>query len=53
MSVNVTLTLPESIIHKIDEERKDVNRSRFVLRLIEMAYQQKDESPKITKEDEG
>ena len=52
MSVNITLTLPESIIHKIDEERKDVNRSRYVLRLIESAYQKRDESPKITKEDE-
>jgi hypothetical protein len=52
MSVNVTLTLPESIIHKIDEERKDINRSRYVLRLIEIAYQTRNEAPtKITKVD--
>lgn len=41
MSVNVTLTLPETIIHKIDNERGDVNRSKYVLRLLERAYQEK------------
>jgi hypothetical protein len=52
MSLNVTLTLPESVIHKIDEERKDVNRSKYVLRLIEMAYQRRNEALRNTKEDE-
>ena len=52
MAVNITLTLPESIIHKIDDERKDVNRSRYVLRLIERAYQKRNESLGNTKEGE-
>ena len=39
MSVNITLTLPEKIIDKIDKERGDVNRSKYVLRLLEKAYQ--------------
>jgi hypothetical protein len=39
MSVNITITLPEAIIEKIDRERGDVNRSKFVLRLLERGYQ--------------
>jgi len=39
MSISVTLTLPESIIHRIDTDRGDVNRSRFILRLLEKGYQ--------------
>ena len=38
MTINVTLTFPETIIRKIDKDRADVNRSRYVLRLIEEAY---------------
>jgi hypothetical protein len=37
-TVSVTLTLPEEIVHRIDRERGDVNRSRYLLRLIEIAY---------------
>ena len=42
MAISVTLTFPESVITKIDQDRKDVNRSRYVLRLIEKAYDTKE-----------
>jgi metal-responsive CopG/Arc/MetJ family transcriptional regulator len=32
------LSLPIELMQKIDNERGDVSRSRFVLRLIEQAY---------------
>ena len=34
----VSLTFPKEILDKIDESRGDVSRSRYVLRLIEKAY---------------
>ena len=40
--IAVTLTFPESMIHKIDHDRGDVNRSKFVVRLLEKAYDSKD-----------
>ena len=39
MSVNITLTLPEKMVQKIDEDRRDVNRSKYILRLLEKAYE--------------
>jgi hypothetical protein len=38
LALNITLSFPENIIKKIDEDRRDVNRSRYVVRLIEQAY---------------
>jgi hypothetical protein len=32
------LSLPAELIHKIDSERGDVSRSRFLLRIIEKTY---------------
>ena len=32
------LSLPTEIVDRIDSERGDVSRSRFLLRLIERAY---------------
>jgi hypothetical protein len=37
-TVSITLTLPEEVVHRIDRERGDVNRSRYLLRLIETGY---------------
>lgn len=37
--ISVTLSFPECLIQRIDAERGDVNRSKFVLRLLEKAYQ--------------
>jgi hypothetical protein len=39
MSVSITLTFPECIVNKIDQDRGDINRSKFVLRLLEKAYE--------------
>ena len=36
----VSLNLPEQVIERIDVDRQDVNRSRYILRLIEKAYAQ-------------
>jgi hypothetical protein len=41
MSVNITLSFPEKVINRIDKERGDINRSKFVLRLLEKAYTSK------------
>jgi metal-responsive CopG/Arc/MetJ family transcriptional regulator len=40
MSINITLTLPEKVIQKIDKERGDINRSKYVLRLLQRAYRE-------------
>ena len=34
----VSLTFPKEMLDKIDESRGDVSRSRYVLSLIEKAY---------------
>jgi hypothetical protein len=36
--VSITITLPEKIVNKIDCERGDINRSRYILRLLEQSY---------------
>lgn len=38
----LSLTLPEQIVQRIDSEKGDVNRSRYVLRLLEKAYKDND-----------
>jgi hypothetical protein len=35
--MNVTLTLTDSIVQKIDSVRGDINRSKFILRILEKA----------------
>jgi metal-responsive CopG/Arc/MetJ family transcriptional regulator len=37
----VTITLPGDILARVDDERNDVTRSRYVLRLLEKAFQLK------------
>jgi metal-responsive CopG/Arc/MetJ family transcriptional regulator len=37
MTVNVTLTFPEKVLKKVDEKRQEVNRSRYVIKLLEKA----------------
>jgi metal-responsive CopG/Arc/MetJ family transcriptional regulator len=37
----VTITLPDDILARVDYERNDVTRSRYVLRLLEKAFQLK------------
>lgn len=36
------LSIPADLMQKIDTERGDVSRSRFLLRLIEQAYREKE-----------
>jgi hypothetical protein len=40
MSKNIIfgVSFPREIVHKIDKDRGDIPRSRFLLRLIETAY---------------
>jgi hypothetical protein len=38
MVINISLTLPEGWIQKIDRERGDINRSKYILRLLEAGY---------------
>ena len=38
MTKNITVSLPESILSGIDSKRGDVNRSRYLLRIIEESY---------------
>jgi len=38
-SIPVGVSLPREIIHKIDLDRKDISRSRYLLRLIKRAYE--------------
>jgi hypothetical protein len=35
--MNVTLTLTDSVVQKIDSVRGDINRSKFILRILEKA----------------
>ena len=42
MSISITLTFPECMISRIDKDRGDINRSKFILRLIEKAYGKSD-----------
>ena len=43
-SLPIGISLPEELIERIDSERGDVNRSRFILRLIELGLKTKDGS---------
>jgi hypothetical protein len=36
--IPIGVSLPKRVVNQIDTERKDVSRSRFLLRLIERAY---------------
>lgn len=36
--VPLGITLPREIVQKIDNDRGDIPRSRFLLRLVERAY---------------
>jgi len=40
--IAITLTFPESMIRKIDQDRGNINRSKFVVGLIKRAYKEND-----------
>jgi len=35
MSVNISITLPENVLQWIDKVRGDINRSRYIVKLLE------------------
>lgn len=41
-NVSVSISLPIELVNKIDTVRKDVNRSRFILRIIEKEFAEED-----------
>jgi metal-responsive CopG/Arc/MetJ family transcriptional regulator len=41
-AMSVGISLPEQIVEKIDRDRGDVSRSRFLLRLVEHAYKERE-----------
>jgi hypothetical protein len=41
-SKSTGISLPADIMNKIDTERGDVSRSRFLLRLVEQVYREKE-----------
>ena len=38
-TVGVGISLPKNVISKIDEERGDISRSRYLLRLLEKGHE--------------
>jgi len=43
-SIPVGISLPQDIITKIDAQRDDISRSRWVLRLLERVYTSRQET---------
>jgi len=46
MNKRLCVSIPEKISERIDSDRGDVTRSRFVTRLLEKAYSYKEENSK-------
>jgi len=45
--ISVGISFPKGLLEKIDTDRQDISRSRFVLRLIENLYQTNKKNRKI------
>jgi hypothetical protein len=41
--ITVSISLPEKLVNRIDIERKDIGRSKYVSRLLERAYETQDQ----------
>jgi metal-responsive CopG/Arc/MetJ family transcriptional regulator len=39
-NITISISMPKSIVNKIDSNRGDVNRSRFILRILESKFSQ-------------
>jgi hypothetical protein len=49
MTVNVTLTFPETVLERIDRERGEIKRSTYVIKLLQQTYQkQLEENDSVT-----
>ena len=44
MSTNISSTIPSELLSKIDSDRGDVPRSRFIKRLLEKAFKAENQS---------
>ena len=40
-SITIGVSIPKNLLVKVDQDRCDVSRSRFLQRLVEQAYAQK------------
>lgn len=49
-TIAVGVSLPQEILSKIDQERNDVSRSRFVLRLVEYALERRKKTVTVQEE---
>lgn len=45
--ISVGISFPKGLLEKIDRDRQDISRSRFVLRLIENLYHTNEKNKKI------
>ncbi len=45
--ISVGISFPKGLLEKIDRDRQDISRSRYVLRLIENLYQTNEKNKKI------
>lgn len=45
--ISVGISFPKGLLEKIDRDRRDISRSRFVLRLIENLYKTNQKNKKI------
>jgi metal-responsive CopG/Arc/MetJ family transcriptional regulator len=54
-SIAVGISLPKELISKIDDERGDISRSRYLLRILEKVYehQKNSERLRVNKKDNG
>ena len=50
--ISTGLSLPTELIQKIDSERGDISRSRFLLRIIERAYENVQTNVEVQASDE-
>ena len=50
--IGTGISFPKKIIKTIDRERGDVSRSRFVLRLLEQVYKEKDQKNSVGFQDD-
>ena len=38
--INISVSIPETLLQQIEESRGEVNRSRFIKKLLQLGYQQ-------------
>lgn len=46
-SLTIGISIPKGLLAQVDRDRGDVSRSRFLQRLVEQAYAQKEEKTEV------